>query len=186
MAAGDSNVVTGPTNEIILRNTGISEAKAKYIRNVAKAFVDKEIEITKIRDMADEEVIEVLTQIKGIGRWSAEMILIFTLNRPDVFSIGDLGLRKAIENLYGIKEKEKEKTLALTESWNPNLSIACWYLWRSLENRPVSAILTKRTSRNQRSTEKTTGKSVCLFPGAIFSARSKLPRILCMIKFTRA
>jgi DNA-3-methyladenine glycosylase II len=121
------------TDELTLKNTGLSHAKVKYIHNVARAFVESQLEVTKIRKMADEEVIEVLTQVKGIGRWSAEMILIFTLNRPDVFSIGDLGLRNAIENLYGITEKEK--MVALAKSWSPNRSAACWYLWRSLETK---------------------------------------------------
>lgn len=121
------------TDELILKNTGLSHAKVKYIHNVSKAFVDKLLDVAKIRSMADEEVIEVLTQVKGIGKWSAEMILISTLNRPDVFSIGDLGLRNAIVNLYGITEKEKMVTLA--NSWCPNRSAACWYLWRSLENK---------------------------------------------------
>jgi len=121
------------TEELILKDTGLSYAKVKYIHNVARAFVEKQLEVTKIREMTDEEVIAVLTQVKGIGRWSAEMILITTLNRPDVFSIGDLGLRNAIEKLYGIKERER--MVALAKSWSPNRSTACWYLWRSLETK---------------------------------------------------
>jgi DNA-3-methyladenine glycosylase II len=121
------------TNELILRNTGLPQAKVNYIRNIATAFVKGDLEIPAIKEMDDEAVIEKLTQIKGIGRWSAEMILISTLNRPDVFSIGDLGLRHAIERLYGIKEKEKMVSFA-RRSWSPNRSTACWYLWRSLEN----------------------------------------------------
>jgi DNA-3-methyladenine glycosylase II len=116
----------------ILRSIGISTAKASYIHNVARAFVEGKLEKEKIREMTDEEVILALTQIKGIGRWSAEMILIFTLNRPDVFSMGDLGLRKAIENLYGISDKGT--VLDLTHTWSPHRSLASWYLWRSLEN----------------------------------------------------
>ena len=116
-----------------MRSLGISTAKAKYIHNVAQAFVDKHIQIEEIKRMSDEEIISILTQIKGIGTWSAEMILIFTLNRPDIFSLGDLGLRKAIENLYGVRERNK--ILELTANWSPNRSLASWYLWRSLENK---------------------------------------------------
>ena len=116
-----------------MRSAGMSYSKANYIKNIAKAFKDKEINITKINKMPDEEVITELTKIKGIGKWTAEMILIFTLNRDNVFSLGDAGLRRAIKNLYKI-ETEKE-ILKLTETWKPKKSFACWYLWRSLENR---------------------------------------------------
>ena len=133
--------ISFPTPEQILsleqgsiRAIGVSNSKEAYIRNVAQAFVNKEIDGEKIKTMSDEEVIEALTKIKGIGKWSAEMILIFTLNRPDVFSIGDLGLKNAIKNLYGITEKEE--ILQLTQTWIPNRSLACWYLWRSQENSP--------------------------------------------------
>jgi DNA-3-methyladenine glycosylase II len=116
-----------------IRAIGVSNSKASYIHNVARAFTEKEIIIEKIQTMTDEEVIETLTKIKGIGKWSAEMTLIFTLNRPDVFSPGDLGLRNAIKNLYGITETKA--ILELTDKWKPNRSLASWYLWRSLENR---------------------------------------------------
>jgi len=115
-----------PTPEQVL-------SKAKYIHNVAQAFVQKDIEIVKIKEMSDEEVINTLVQIKGVGKWTAEMILIFTLNRPNIFSHGDLGLRNAIKNLYGITEKEE--IIRLVETWAPNKSLASWYLWRSLENK---------------------------------------------------
>ncbi len=131
---------TFPTPEDVLaveqgsiRAIGVSNAKETYIRNVAQAFINKDIEIEKIKKMTDQETIETLVKIKGIGKWSAEMILIFCLNRPDVFSMGDLGLKNAIKNLYGITEKEE--IIKLVATWSPNRSLACWYLWRSLENR---------------------------------------------------
>ncbi|OGH11387.1 MAG: hypothetical protein A3B38_00990 [Candidatus Levybacteria bacterium RIFCSPLOWO2_01_FULL_36_13] len=116
-----------------LRGAGMSYGKAAYIKNVAQAFLDKTIDVEKLRKMNDEEVITELTKIKGVGRWTAEMILIFTFKRTDVFSMGDAGLRRAIKNLYKL-EKEVE-ILKLAEKWKPNRSLACWYLWRSLENR---------------------------------------------------
>ena len=129
-----------PTAEQILqmddekiRSAGISFAKITYIKSVADAFISDLIDIEKIRKQSDEEVILELTQIKGIGRWTAEMILIFTLKRPDVFSIGDLGLRNAITKLYGITDRKE--MLRLSETWSPHRSTACWYLWRSLENK---------------------------------------------------
>ena len=116
-----------------LRTAGISFQKISYIKSVADAFVGDLIDIPKIKKMSDEEVIEALTQIRGVGKWTAEMILIFTLKRPDVFSIGDLGLRNAITNLYNITDKQK--MLQLSETWKPYRSTASWYLWRSLENK---------------------------------------------------
>ena len=128
-----------PTAEEILRmddenirSAGLSYAKISYVKSVANAFVSDLIDIEKIRKQSDEEVIAELTQIKGIGRWTAEMILIFTLKKPDVFSIGDLGLRNAITKLYGLSDREK--MIRLAETWKPHRSTACWYLWRSLEN----------------------------------------------------
>lgn len=115
-----------------LRSAGMSYSKTSYIKNIAKAFKEKELSIEKIKKLSDEEVKKKLTKIKGVGNWTAEMTLIFTLKRQDVFSLGDAGLRRAIKNLYGI-EKEKD-ILELTKKWKPKRSYACWYLWRSLEN----------------------------------------------------
>ncbi|MCL5435033.1 MAG: DNA-3-methyladenine glycosylase [Patescibacteria group bacterium] len=121
------------TDDEKLRSAGMSYSKAAYIKNIAKAFKEKQLEVKKIKKLSDEEVRKELTKIKGVGNWTAEMILIFTLKREDVFSLGDAGLRHAIKNLYKI-EKEKD-ILKLSENWKPNRSFACWYLWRSLENR---------------------------------------------------
>jgi|SRR6185369_4860322 len=129
-----------PTPEQILamdddkiRSCGLSFAKISYVKSVANAFVSDLIDIEKIKKQSDEEVIAELTQIKGVGRWTAEMILMFTLNRPDVFSIGDLGLRNAITKLYGITDRKE--MLKLSETWSPHRTTASWYLWRSLENK---------------------------------------------------
>jgi DNA-3-methyladenine glycosylase II len=129
-----------PTAEMILemddekiRGAGLSFAKVKYIKSIANAFVSDLVDIEKIKKQSDEEVITELTQIKGIGRWTAEMILISTLKRPDVFSIGDLGLRNAITRLYGITDRKE--MIALAEIWKPHRSTACWYLWRSVEKK---------------------------------------------------
>ncbi len=119
-------------NETI-RTAGISFQKISYIKSVADAFVSDLIDTEKINHMSDEEVIATLTQIRGVGKWTAEMVLIFTLNKPDVFSVGDLGLRNAITKLYGITDQKK--MLTLSETWKPYRSTASWYLWRSLENK---------------------------------------------------
>src|SRR5258708_7735469 len=116
-----------------IRKAGISYAKISYIKSIAQAFTMNQVHIQKIKSMSDEDVITELTKLKGVGKWTAEMILIFTLQRADVFSIGDLGLRRAVENLYGITDIKK--IIELSETWKPHRSTACWYLWRSLENK---------------------------------------------------
>jgi DNA-3-methyladenine glycosylase II len=121
------------TDDETLRSAGLSYSKVSYIKSIANAFISDLVDVEKIKKQSDEEVIGELTQIKGIGRWTAVMILISTLKRPDVFSIGDLGLRNAITKLYGITDRKE--MVALAETWKPNRSTACWYLWRSAEDK---------------------------------------------------
>lgn len=116
-----------------LRACGISYPKISYIQAIANAFRDKQINLKNLLEMKDEEIVVELTKIKGIGQWTAEMMLIFVLDRPDVFSIGDLGIRNAITKLYGITDRKE--MITLSETWKPYRSTACWYLWRSLENK---------------------------------------------------
>ena len=115
-----------------LRSAGMSYSKAQYIKNIANAFKTGELDARKLKKMSDEDIKKTLTKIKGVGNLTAEMTLIFTLKREDVFSLGDAGLRRAIKNLYKI-EKDKD-IIKLSEKWKPKRSFACWYLWRSLEN----------------------------------------------------
>jgi DNA-3-methyladenine glycosylase II len=115
-----------------IRSAGISFRKIEYIKGIAKAFLDKQIMTDQIKILSDEQIIIELTKLKGIGKWTAEMMLIFTFQRQDVFSIGDAGLRRAIQNLYKISDLEE--MLKLSENWKPYRSTASWYLWRSLEN----------------------------------------------------
>lgn len=122
------------TSDEKLRSAGMSYSKASYIKNIAKAFKNRYLDITILSKMSDEDVKKELTKIKGVGNWTAEMTLIFTLKREDVFSLGDAGLRRAIKNLYKI-EKDAD-ILKLAETWKPKRSFACWYLWKSLDNDP--------------------------------------------------
>jgi DNA-3-methyladenine glycosylase II len=119
------------TEDEILRGVGLSYAKVSYVKSIANAFVSSLIDSEKVKRQSDEDVIAELTQIKGIGRWTVEMVLIFTLERPDIFSIDDLGVRNGITRLYGITDRKE--MVKLSEKWKPNRSAACWYLWRSLE-----------------------------------------------------
>jgi DNA-3-methyladenine glycosylase II len=120
------------TDKEKLRSAGMSYSKTEYIKNIAQAFKNEDLDVKKLKKMNDEEVKKELTKIKGVGNWTAEMILIFTFKREDVFSLGDAGLRRAIKNLYSIEKDED--ILKLSEKWKPKRSYACWYLWKSLDN----------------------------------------------------
>ena len=122
------------TDDEKLRSAGMSYGKAGYVKNIAQAFKDGDLDVKKLKKMNDEDVKKELTKIKGVGNWTAEMTLIFTLKREDVFSLGDAGLRRAIRNLYKIKKDAD--ILKLSETWKPKRSFACWYLWKSLDNDP--------------------------------------------------
>lgn len=123
-----------------LRNVGLSWAKVKYVKNLSFAVHEGTLDLKLLPDLSDAAVIEHLTKIKGIGVWTAEMILIFTFRRPDIFSIGDLGLRKAVANLYKIDINDKEKILSITNKWSPYRSLASRYLWKSLDVSPPPSI----------------------------------------------
>ncbi|HVT87249.1 MAG TPA: hypothetical protein VHD56_00200 [Tepidisphaeraceae bacterium] len=117
-----------------LNGCGLSRQKKAYIIDLSEKFAAKKIPTHRFAKMADEEIIESLTQVKGIGQWSAEMFLMFVLNRPDVFPVDDLGLREAVKRAYKLKERPGAKELrAMGERWRPWRTVATWYLWRGLE-----------------------------------------------------
>ena len=96
------------------------------------------LDLAALHDLSDEAVIAALTQVKGIGRWTAEMFLMFRLHRPDVLPVGDLGIVRAVQRAYGLRKvPTPERLLRLGEPWRPYRSVACWYLWASLDNAPV-------------------------------------------------
>ena len=121
-----------------LRAVGLSRPKVRYIRGIAEAISSGEFDLERLHDLPDDEVIEHLTALKGVGRWTAEMLLIFSLRRPDVFSLGDLGLRNAVARHYGVDRDDHEAIRAISERWSPHRSTASRYLWASLANTPVS------------------------------------------------
>ncbi|MBI2011960.1 DNA-3-methyladenine glycosylase 2 family protein [Candidatus Daviesbacteria bacterium] len=116
-----------------LRGVGMSNAKVKYIKDLAFKVDKKQINFNSLKKLSDEEVISELTQVKGIGPWSAEMFLMFTLGREDIFSYGDLGLRNAIKKIYKLENPSKEEIEKIVSKWSPYKSYACRILWRSLE-----------------------------------------------------
>lgn len=117
-----------------IREAGISFSKIKYIKGIAQAIIDKQIALKALEKMPDEEVIIELVKLKGIGLWTAEMYLMFTLGRPDVFSVGDLGLQNAMVKLYKLDPKPKKEILIdISQKWSPHRTTASRVLWKSLE-----------------------------------------------------
>ncbi len=114
-----------------LRKCGLSSAKAATIKGVAKAIIDGEIDLSTIHTLTDEKIIDLLTSLKGIGQWTAEMILMSSLGRIDIFSKGDLGLRKGIMRLYGLKKMPSDMTMErLGKAWSPYRTYAARLLWK--------------------------------------------------------
>src|SRR6267142_240723 len=121
-----------------LRACGLSDRKTEYIVDLARRFADGLVHPQRWPEMSDEEVIADLVQVRGIGRWTAEMFLIFSLLRPDVFPLDDLGLQKGIREAYFRNRRIALRTMVrLGETWRPWRSVATWYLWRSLDPLPV-------------------------------------------------
>ena len=117
-----------------LRSVGVSSQKAGYLLDLSQRCVRGDLQLNRVSRMTDEKVIETLVQVKGIGLWTAQMFLLFSLGRPDVFPYDDLGVRVAIRNLYGLAElPNREVGHKIAAPWRPYASIASWYCWRSLE-----------------------------------------------------
>jgi len=118
----------------ILRDAGLSRQKTDYVRNAAKAFLDRGYDRAYFRDMDDRAVIEELTSITGVGEWTARMQLLFSLGRPDVFPVGDLGVRKGMAALFDLDRNDRERMVEIAERWAPHRSYATLYLWRIEED----------------------------------------------------
>lgn len=123
-----------------LRSIGLSGQKARYVHNIATYFKELELTDRKIRSLDDESIIELLTPIKGVGRWTVEMLLIFALGRTDVFAVDDLVIRKSMIDIYGLKSTDRRTLSAemseIAKPWSPYRSYACLLLWHSSTNRP--------------------------------------------------
>ena len=124
----------------VLRGVGLSNAKASYVHNVARFALEQGFDHRKLRKMDDEEVIGYITQIKGVGRWTAEMLLMFALGREDVFSPDDIGIQNAMINLYKLDNTDKKafrtELLRISQSWSPYRTYACLHLWHWKDNSP--------------------------------------------------
>jgi len=123
-----------------MREAGLSRQKTSYLRDLAAKVLGGELPIDQLHELDDEAVIGAIVKVKGLGRWSAEMFLMFRLRRPDVLPVDDLGIVNAIQRLYGLRKKPKpERIRKIAEAWRPYRTVACWYLWRSLENTPINS-----------------------------------------------
>jgi DNA-3-methyladenine glycosylase II len=135
-----------------LRTAGISRQKALYLRDLCEKVASGAVPLEHVDGMSDEDVITALTQVKGVGRWTAEMFLIFRLQRPDVLPLNDLGIINAIQRAYRLRKKPTPaRMLKLGEAWRPYRSVASWYLWRSLDPPPLKL---GRTSKSMYTKEK--------------------------------
>lgn len=128
------------TPATVFRSIGFSNAKASYVHNVCTFFIENKITDARLHKMSNDEVLALLTQIKGVGKWTVEMILMFTLGREDVFAMDDLGLKNGVIKLYKIKETDKkllrEKIEKITLKWSPYRTYASRYLWGWKDNTP--------------------------------------------------
>ena len=122
------------TSDSKLRSAGLSKMKVSYIKDLSKKIEQNQLNMRKISTKSDEYVIEQLTSLRGIGRWTAEMFLIFSLGRLDVLPVGDLGLKKGIQLMYSFDDLPDEREIEqLAETWRPYRTVATWYLWKSLQ-----------------------------------------------------
>ena len=129
-----------PHSDEALRGVGLSRQKASYLRDLSQKVLDGVIDTGGLPAMSDEEIVAELTKIKGIGRWTVEMLLIFRLARPDIFPVGDLGIVKAIQTAYGLrKTPDAKRMMKIAEPWRPYRSVASWYLWASLKGPDAAA-----------------------------------------------
>ena len=132
-----------------LRAAGLSRQKIGYLRDLCEKITAEVLDLDALESLSDEEVIDALVAVKGIGRWSAEMFLIFRLHRPDVLPVGDLGIVVAVQRAYRLRTRPKpERLRQMGEAWRPYRSVASWYLWRSLDNEPVQASVPARVSKS--------------------------------------
>jgi DNA-3-methyladenine glycosylase II len=123
-----------------LRGAGLSGRKVEYLRDLAQHVEDGELELDRLDELSDEDVIAEITAVRGFGRWSAEMFLMFFLERPDVLPVDDLGIRRAVQVEYGLDELPGPTELErIAEPWRPYRTLACVYLWESLAAKPVAA-----------------------------------------------
>jgi DNA-3-methyladenine glycosylase II len=140
-------------SDAALRSVGLSGQKVGYLRDLSARILDGRLNLDELEALPDELVIERLTAVKGFGRWTAEMFLMFRLHRPDVLPAGDLGIVNAIQRLYRLRKKpDAKRVMKIGEAWRPYRSVASWYLWQTLRNEPLATAA--QTPARSRSTSR--------------------------------
>jgi DNA-3-methyladenine glycosylase II len=148
-AGGVTPAALAAISEPQFKTAGISRQKAMYLRDLCDKVAAGAVRLDAFDALDDEAVIAALTQVKGVGRWTAEMFLIFRLHRPDVLPVGDLGILTAVQKAYGLRKRPTPDRLRqLADAWKPYRSVACWYLWRSLDS--PAAVATAKPAKSPR------------------------------------
>src|SRR4051794_26157921 len=146
----DAAAIAGHTDQT-LRAVGLSGQKGGYLRDLSARIADGRLNLDELDALPDELVIERLTAVKGFGRWTAEMFLMFRLHRPDVLPAGDLGIVNAIQRLYRLRKRpDPKRILKMGEAWKPYRSVASWYLWQTLRLQQPAATTPKKLTRYRR------------------------------------
>jgi len=131
-------LVTSAADPETIRSAGLSRSKVSFLLDLAERIEDGRLDLPALGRLSDEDIVATLTEIKGVGPWTAEMFLMFHLGRPDVLSVGDLGIRRAVQIEYGLEDLPGPTDLErIAEPWRPHRTLACLYLWRSLDNTPT-------------------------------------------------
>jgi DNA-3-methyladenine glycosylase II len=126
-----------------LRESGLSGAKSQYVKALAEFSLENDLSVERIKMLSDQEIINLLTQVKGIGVWTAQMLLIFSLNRPNIFPVDDLAIRIGMQQLYGLNSQGaqlKKEMIAIAEKWHPNKTIGTRYVWLHINNTKNNAV----------------------------------------------
>jgi DNA-3-methyladenine glycosylase II len=140
-----------------MRAAGLSGQKVGYVRDLSARIIDGRLNLDELEVLPDEEVVAKLTEVKGFGRWTAEMFLMFRLHRPDVLPVGDLGIVNATQKLYKMRKRpDAKRLLKIGEAWRPYRSVASWYLWQTLRNEPSPTTKTQVTRARTRGARKKT------------------------------
>jgi DNA-3-methyladenine glycosylase II len=136
-------------DDATLRGVGLSGQKVGYLRDLCARIRDGRLQLDELETLPDEMVIERLTAVKGFGRWTAEMFLMFRLHRPDVLPVGDLGIQNAIQRLYKLRKRpDAKRVLKIGAAWKPYRSVASWYLWQTLRNEPLRTQSSEPRTKN--------------------------------------
>src|SRR5204863_5062819 len=125
-----------------------SGQKVSYLRDLCARIGDGRLRLDELDGLSDDEVVERLTAVKGFGRWTAEMFLMFRLHRPDILPVGDLGIVNAVQRLYRLRKRpDPDRLTKIGDAWKPYRSVACWYLWQTLRNEPLKTLPSPKSAR---------------------------------------